>query len=397
MDELPFSIQEKTRELTPKKKEQFLSVYDKARITPWEAVGTVAAQSIGEPGTQMTLRTFHYAGVVEVSVPLGLPRLIEIIDARRVPKNPLTVIYLDEDHRQTKKTASQVSERLTEVQLFDVCDHDLLEDGLTLRLRTQDEDAKELIESLEGVTKQRGSYLVNFESQVELQKTFKKLDRKKLRGVKGIKRTFIRKKTDEYVIYVEGSNLKSILKTEGVDTQRTTTNDLHQIRETLGIEAARNAIIEEAQRVLDDQNIGVDIRHIMLVADRMTITGDIQAVGRQGISGSKGSVLARAAFEETEKHILNAALYGEVDPLMGVAENIIIGQPIPVGTGKVVVTIKPDAIGRSIKPVDVEDAKSTKSKKKSTQKKSAKKKTTKKKTTKKKAAKKKTTKKKTKK
>jgi len=91
----------------------------------------------------------------------------------------------------------------------------------------------------------------------------------------------------------------------------------------------------------------------MVVADRMTITGDIQAVGRQGISGSKGSVLARAAFEETEKHILNSALYGEIDPLKGVAENIIIGQPVPAGTGTVELQMKAGGIGKKARKTDV--------------------------------------------
>ena len=120
--ELPAKIKDKKDALGKKQAEEYMQSYEKARITPGEAVGTIAAQSIGEPGTQMTLRTFHYAGVVEVSVPLGLPRIIEIIDARRRPKNALTIVYLDEDHRKTKKTASQVAKQMPEVTVKDVVD-----------------------------------------------------------------------------------------------------------------------------------------------------------------------------------------------------------------------------------------------------------------------------------
>ncbi|MFA5311951.1 MAG: DNA-directed RNA polymerase subunit A'', partial [Methanomassiliicoccales archaeon] len=79
----------------------------------------------------------------------------------------------------------------------------------------------------------------------------------------------------------------------------------------------------------------VDIRHIMLVSDLMTADGDVKAIGRHGISGRKSSVLARAAFEITAAHLLHAALTGEEDHLDGVAENIIVGQPVTLGTGAV--------------------------------------------------------------
>ena len=120
-----------------------------------------------------------------------------------------------------------------------------------------------------------------------------------------------------------------------MDRQRTTTNSVFEIYSVLGIEAARTAIIEEANRTLSEQGLNVDIRHIMLVSDVMTNEGVIQAIGRHGISGRKSSVLARAAFEITAAHLLRAAITGEVDELKGVAENIIVGQPITIGTGAV--------------------------------------------------------------
>ena len=129
------------------------------------------------------------------------------------------------------------------------------------------------------------------------------------------------------------------MELEGVDKTRTITNDIHAIYEVLGIEAARNAIINEAYDTLQEQGLNVDIRHIMLVADLMTSDGTIRPIGRQGISGEKGSVIARAAFEITVDHLLRAARRGEVDELKGVAENVIVGQPIRLGTGSVELAI----------------------------------------------------------
>ena len=154
-------------------------------------------------------------------------------------------------------------------------------------------------------------------------------------GIKGIGKVIIRKDDKEWIIHTEGSNLKEILDMDGIDHVRTTTNNIHEIGEVLGIEAARQSIINEAQNTLSEQGLSVDVRHIMLVADIMTSEGVVKSIGRHGISGEKSSVLARAAFEETGKHLLRASIRGEVDDLTGIIENIIIGQPIPLGTGSV--------------------------------------------------------------
>jgi DNA-directed RNA polymerase subunit A" len=159
-------------------------------------------------------------------------------------------------------------------------------------------------------------------------------------GIKNIGKVVIRKEGQEWVIHTEGSNLGAILKMEGVDKTRTTTNDIHEVEKILGIEAARNAIIREAQATMEEQGLTVDVRHIMLVADMMTADGTVKSIGRHGISGEKASVLARASFEETGKHLLRASIRGEVDHLTGIIENIIIGQPLPLGTGSVGVIMK---------------------------------------------------------
>jgi DNA-directed RNA polymerase beta' subunit len=156
-----------------------------------------------------------------------------------------------------------------------------------------------------------------------------------VKGVAGIKRVLVTEEHGEWVIRTDGSNLPKILDVVGVDTTRTTTNNVHEIAKTLGIEAARNALIYEAKSVLEEQGLDVDVRHVMLVADMMTSTGEVQQIGRHGISGQKSSVLARAAFEITVPNIVDAAVKGESDHLEGVTENVIVGQSVPIGTGLV--------------------------------------------------------------
>lgn len=156
-----------------------------------------------------------------------------------------------------------------------------------------------------------------------------------LRGVSKIKRVLTSYENGEWTIRTDGSNLDGVLGIPGVDPTRTKTNDIHEIANILGIEAARNALIKEAHAVLEEQGLDVDIRHVMLVSDIMTNTGEVKQIGRHGISGTKSSVLARAAFELTIQHLVNAAIKGETDPLKGVIENIIVGQSMPLGTGSV--------------------------------------------------------------
>lgn len=173
------------------------------------------------------------------------------------------------------------------------------------------------------------------DSFTELQKLAEKLRTLPLKGLKDVKRTVIRKEEDEFVIYSEGTNLLNVLRVSGVDPLRTISNHIHEIADCLGIEAARNIIITEAINVLEEQGLDVDLRHVMLVADLMTVTGEVRQIGRHGISGEKASVLARAAFEVTVKHLLEASTRGEIDHLKGITENVIIGQTILLGTGAI--------------------------------------------------------------
>ncbi|OPY34825.1 MAG: DNA-directed RNA polymerase subunit A'' [Methanomassiliicoccales archaeon PtaU1.Bin124] len=316
-----------------------------------ESAGIIAAQSIGEPGTQMTMRTFHYAGVAEINVTLGLPRLIEIVDARRVPSTPMMNIYLTDDYRFDKDKVKRVASKIETTTVGEIADIEADITNMRVLVKMDDHklDQHELRpeEVMERISKLRGlkslaelngtEIVINSEepSFKRLQNIMDLVRDAKIKGVDQIARAIIKKTGDEYVIYTEGSNLRDVLLVEEVDRRRTSTNSIQEIYEVLGVEAARQSIVDEAYKTLDEQGLTVDIRHIMLVSDLMTADGDVKAIGRHGISGRKSSVLARAAFEITAAHLLHAALTGEEDHLDGVAENIIVGQPVTLGTGAV--------------------------------------------------------------
>jgi DNA-directed RNA polymerase subunit A" len=338
--------------------------YNNSLVEPGEAVGAVAAQSIGEPGTQMTLKTFHFAGVAEFNVTLGLPRLIEIVDARRNPSTPTMNVYLDEEHREKEKQARNVAQRIEQTRVERVAETveiDLAEGGIVVNLNpslledkaTTAEMVAERLDNLRptvGEVAQDGNRIIvapelregeEAMHMAKLQKTFDKVRNGLIKGQDGVKRVLIKKEGSEWVLYTEGTNLKGVLRTRGVDTTRTISNHIHEIADTLGIEAARQVIINEAKDVLDEQGLDVDIRHIMLVADLMTATGEIRQIGRHGISGQQSSVLARAAFEVTVRHLIQASILGEEDNLLGITENVIIGQSIPLGTGAIDLFMSP--------------------------------------------------------
>lgn len=329
--------------------------YKKNLIDPSEACGIVGAQSIGEPGTQMTMRTFHYAGVAEINVTLGLPRLIEIVDARSIPSTPMMNIYLRDEYRLNADLAKEVANQIESSQLNSIADIETDLTNLVTYVKPNQKTMKdknitmdELLDNVKKIKKidakiEKDAIKITLDepSFKTLLDVTEKLKDLKVKGIDDIKRVIIRKEPNEgYVIYSEGSNLNKVLKIGGVDPYRTTTNDIQAVGRELGIEAARNIIIKEAYNTLMEQGLNVDLRHIMLVADIMTADGTIRAIGRHGVSKEKESVLSRAAFEITVSHLLQAARRGEVDKLGGVAENIIVGQPVNLGTGAVELVMK---------------------------------------------------------
>ena len=360
-------LEVKLRKLELSKKEfdticdNVIESYERSLVEPGEAVGTVAAQSIGEPGTQMTLRTFHYAGVAELSVTQGLPRLIEIVDARNNPSTPTMSIHLIDEIAGDRNTAKDIARNIEMVLVESVASNvsiDLLRQAIDVRFDSEIMEDKDITvehvgEAIQAKIKAKGEveigdntifvYPAN-ESLAELQKLSEKIRKVRVKGIDDVTHVVIRKEGKEYVLYTEGSNLQAALEIKGVDSHHIYTNNLREIFQVLGIEATRNAIIKESMSVLNEQGMDVDIRHIILVADMMTSDGTIRQIGRHGISGSKNSALARAAFEVTIKHLLGAGIAGTKDPLRGITENVILGQLIPLGTGNVDLMMNPSQI-----------------------------------------------------
>ncbi|MBP1985914.1 DNA-directed RNA polymerase subunit A'' [Halolamina salifodinae] len=337
--------------------------YDDTRVDALDPVGTVSAQSIGEPGTQLTMNTFHFAGVAEIDVTQGLPRLIELVDARKTPDTPTMTVHLEEEYATDREKAREVVWQIEATKVLalgnvstNVADMqvtiDLNEETLEKRWPTYDdvgeiaEELRETIESeLKVATKRKGTVLAFGPEQPsyrELLQLVEELREVVFKGIEEVSRVVIRKEEledrdeEEFVLYTEGSAFGDVLEIEGVDITRSTCNNIHEINEELGIEAARETIINETHETLAEQGLDdVNVRHLMLVADIMTNRGTIESIGRHGISGSKDSVLARAAFEVTVNHLLDAAIHGEVDDLDGVIENVIVGKPVAIGTGDV--------------------------------------------------------------
>lgn len=326
-------------------------MYTSHKMDRNESAGVMAAHSIGEPGTQMNMRTFHYAGVANINVTQGLPRLIEIVDARRVPSTPSMDIPLIGIAAEDENVARHVASNIEMTLLLDIAsvETDITNMRLIInpdvrKMESRGIKPEDIVERLNKVKAVRNMVTMSgFEivvtsdepSYKKLQVMYDAIKGAKIKGIDGITRAVLSKTEGSWKIITEGSNLKEVLKVEGVDADNVMTNSILEVADVLGIEAARNSIIHEAMGTLGEAGLDVDIRHIMLVADLMTNDGYVKAIGRHGVSGKKSSVLARAAFEITAAHLLHAAMVGEVDHLEGVTENIIVGQPVTLGTGAV--------------------------------------------------------------
>jgi DNA-directed RNA polymerase subunit A' len=344
-----------------------LENYKRALVEPGEAVGIVAAQSIGEPGTQMTLRTFHYAGVREQNVTLGLPRLIEIVDARRTPSTPIMTVYLGKDLQTDKEKAMEIARNIICTTAEDIAEAiyddpekeevviEINPDMMKERGVTAEEIQNSLVFPNCSVKISENKVTIKPKKSGDRRKLLDKASSRLVKGLPDVHRALVTEETGKWVIRTDGSNLSKVLEILGVDPTRTFTNHVHEVAKTLGIEAARNSIIKEALGVLEEQGLDVDIRHVMLVAETMTATGEVRQIGRHGISGEKTSVLARAAFEITVPNIVDAAIKGEDDPLRGVTENVIVGQSIPIGTGLVDLYMSSVLAERTKEPKETEE------------------------------------------
>ena len=398
--------------------------WDRSFVSPGEMVGVLAAQSIGEPATQMTLNTFHYAGVSSKNVTLGVPRLKEILNLASNIKTPSMAVYLNSHlakQEQAKKLRSMVEYtnlrsitaqteiyydpdvqstsiaedadmvesyflipddshdtvsrqsrwllRITldrqklldkEIKIDDVAQCLKAEYPEDLAVIFSDNNADEQVLRLR-VIHQADAKDQELEDDVMLRRVESHLlDTLTLRGVPGIDRAFLTKGTrlvelpdgselavkddarcTQWYLDTSGSALRQVLAVPGVDATRTTTNDLWQIVETFGIEAARAALVKELTNVLAFDGSYVNHRHIALLTDIMTYRGAISAVTRHGINRADTGALMRCSFEETVEILLEAAATGELDDCRGISENVMLGQMAPMGTGDFDVLLDP--------------------------------------------------------
>ncbi|OYT58335.1 MAG: DNA-directed RNA polymerase subunit A'' [Candidatus Aenigmarchaeota archaeon ex4484_14] len=331
--------------------EKLKEIVKKSLFEPGEAVGVITAQSISEPATQMTMRSYTMASQAGrlAKVTFGLPRMVEIFDARKTFERAMK-IYLKEEYNN-KKDAKRIAEKIKERFVRDVVEKssiDLLNMQLEFEL-SADADRDTIKSAIEKYAKScnvsfRANKLYIKPEKAEI-KDLRSLKNKiletHLSGIRNILKVAVVKDGEDWVIQTSGSNLRKILELPEIDIKRTYTNDMYEVEAVLGIEAARNLILNEASSTLSEQGLDVDIRHIMLISDLMTKDGKIRSVGRYGISGKKTSVLAKANFEETLKHLTNASFKGLRDELRGAVENVIIGNVAPVGTGRVELIVDP--------------------------------------------------------
>jgi DNA-directed RNA polymerase II subunit RPB1 len=403
--------------------------WSRSMVAPGEMVGVLAAQSIGEPATQMTLNTFHFAGVSSKNVTLGVPRLKEILNVAKDIKTPSMVVYLDsanatqEDAKALRNTVEHTSLRsvtaITEIYYdpdvtstnipedFDMVEsyflipdaseqdsidsqsrwllritldrQKMLDKGLRVedvahRVKDEykkdvavifsDNNAEEMVIRVrviraEDDKDEDGNKII--EDDVMLKRLEKHLlDHCTLRGVNGIERAFLNKGTklivrpdgsqvankdtvdcQEWYLDTQGTSLREVLTIEGVDTKRTYTNDLYQVVDVFGIEAARQALMQELTQVLAFDGSYVNHRHLALLVDVMTYRGSIAAVTRHGINRADTGALMRCSFEETVEILLEAAAVGELDDCRGISENVMLGQMAPMGTGHFDVLLDP--------------------------------------------------------
>ncbi|XP_041451334.1 DNA-directed RNA polymerase III subunit RPC1 [Drosophila obscura] len=338
--------------------------YNRAVSEPGTAVGAIAAQSIGEPGTQMTLKTFHFAGVASMNITQGVPRIVEIINATKTISTPIITAELQENN--SMEYARQVKSRIEKTTLGELssfvevvcgpysCHLAMGIDmsrikvlGLHINLETivacilksrmrlkpaQVEIAARTSRIIVRVEASRTSTI-----NAELARLALCLQNVVVAGLPNIARAVIAvddtRQPATYKLCIEGYGLREVISTYGVVGERTRSNNICEIFQTLGIEAARTIIMSEITEVMEGHGMSVDWRHIMLLASQMTARGEVLGITRHGLAKMRESVFNLASFEKTADHLFDAAYYGQTDTINGVSERIILGMPAGIGTG----------------------------------------------------------------
>ena len=323
------------------------------KMDPGEAIGIVTAQSFGEPSTQMALNVFHFAGVQEMQITAGLPKLIEIFDARKKPSSPKMDIHLSKEYNN-EKNAKIFAEKIKEVTVKEIASEinlNFSEKNIEIKidkhaLRLSHISIKKIVEKFNEMgykSRERNDSIILNTAESNFREIYKFKEKLKdtiISGIKGVSQVMVVKKDRNFIIITLGTNLKKIIDLKEIDKDKTISNDFHEMAGVFGIEVARQLIIEEIKKILNTQGLDINIRHLELLSDAMTNTGEMKGITRMGIIAQKSSILARATFETPTKQFINASIKGSHDDLSGVIENIILNQPVPVGTGLPGLTVK---------------------------------------------------------
>ena len=374
------SLQRRRARMSPAQAWAFLRVclakYRAARIEPGSAVGAVGAQSIGEPGTQMTLKTFHFAGVASMNITLGVPRIKEIINAAKTISTPIIKAQLEKPYDE--ESARVVKGYIERTRLGEVCTsicevYDAHECYVSIQLDLA--RIRELHLTQVTARSVRAAILANPKLRIketdvhvddasslkvhasrssdrestavfELQRLQLALKDVVVAGITEISRAIIsRKENDEktdddrdtgrecFQLLVEGIGLQAVMGVHGLIGEKTTTTHIMEVEKVLGIEAARKTTMDEIQYTMGQHGMDIDDRHVTLLADVMTFRGEVLGITRFGVPKMKQSVLMLASFEKTSDHLYDAAVHSRTDAIAGVSECIITGVPMPVGTG----------------------------------------------------------------
>jgi len=364
-----------------------LTKYHRSQVEPGHAVGAVGAQSIGEPGTQMTLKTFHFAGVAGMSITQGVPRIKEIINASKVISTPVIsctldskyetvagrmakamiektylhdIIYYIEDCWSTHDayinmkinwdTVNKLGLRITMSQITDAIQKSKLVKSIGVEASQAGRRHIRVSAITNDGSKSRGKGIRSKQRDPgdvfgTLQDLKRLLPNVVVKGYPDAQRAIVKKddKPDKtgrepVSVLVEGYGFKACMTTEGVDGVRTRTNSVMECKDVLGIEAARKTIIDEISSVMGGMDI--DPRHMQLLADVMTYKGDVLGITRFGLAKMRDSVLQLASFEKTPDHLFAAAVGMKRDRIEGVSECIIMGQSMGIGTGAMKVVRK---------------------------------------------------------
>tara|TARA_B100001094_G_scaffold332740_1_gene406149 strand:+ start:156 stop:4739 length:4584 start_codon:yes stop_codon:yes gene_type:complete len=399
-------------------------LFEKSRISPGEMVGAIAAQSIGEPATQMTLNTFHYAGVsAKSNVTRGIPRLRELLGVTKNLKAPSTIIRLKEDFGSQRNKSQYAKNKLEYTVLKDVVtknqifydplnniyeteieddvgmmniykefltlekgeDYEyedkcpwiirftfnkelMMENGIVMEdihialmeydidkvdFIYSDDNSKELIGRVSikaEITGKEDEQLNGLSDQSDVLSIFKNiledmLNNVVIKGIKNITNIVMSEhevygkkdkeisKDKTWILETDGVNLLEVFNSQYVDYVNTISNDIIEVYDVLGIEAARELLIEQITEVIEYEGSYINDRHIELLCDIMTNKGILTAINRQGINRGDIGPLAKCSFEDTTDQLIKAGIFGEKDKLNGVSSNIMMGQVIKAGTG----------------------------------------------------------------